>query len=136
MGKYTATTRGRTFRWNPDFSVGAFKHKDSFSDFYDGVWDSISEQFPWDWNDYGSVQKYSTYPVIGGIFSRRMNQLEYEENVRRQKDKARNLGYDIENVRYPIHSGIYGNYGGGYNGLEVTASVIGLYTDLMRWTKW
>lgn len=134
MGKYTMTTRGRSFKWKPDFSVGGFKGDMRHP--ADDMWDSLVSEFPWDWNDYGSVQKYSTYPVVGGIFSRRLTQLEYEENERRQKDKAKNLGYDFEDVTYPIHSGLYGNYGGGYNGLEVTASVIGLYSDLLRWTKW
>lgn len=88
------------------------------------------------WNDYGSVQKYSTDPVFGSMFSNRMKQLEYEENDRFQKDKARNLGYSLEDVRYPIRSGLYGNYAGSGNLFEATPSIIGLYSDLMRWTKW
>lgn len=134
MGKYTMTTRGRTFKWHPDTSVGGFKGNMSHP--LDDFWYSLVPEFPWDWDDYGSVQKYSTYPVVGGIFSRRLTQLEYDENERRQRDKAKNLGYSLEDVRYPIHSGLYGRYGGDGSYVEATSSVIGLYSDLMRWTKW
>lgn len=89
-----------------------------------------------DWNDYKSVQKYSTDPVFGDIFSNRMRQLEFEENERYQKDKARNLGYSLENVRYPIRAGLYGHFAGSGSLPEATPSIIGLYSDLMRWTKW
>lgn len=119
-----------TYAWEYDWT----NPQTYFNRLYKSTW--YPDRDDMDWNDYGSVQKYSTDPLFGNVFSRRMKQLEYEENERRQKDKARNLGYNFEDVTYPIHSGLYGNYGGGYSTLEATASVIGLYSDLMRWTKW
>lgn len=116
--------------WEDDWS----NPQTYFNRLYKSNW--YPDKADMDWNDYRSVQEYSTDPIFGTMFSNRMKQLEYEENERRQKDKARNLGYSFEDVRYPIHSGLYGNYAGGYSTLEATSSVIGLYSDLMRWTKW
>lgn len=85
------------------------------------------------WNDYQSVQKWSTAPFVEKIFTTRMTELENAENERYWNDKARNMGFSLDDVSYPIRSGLYGRAVGPGDYFEATESVIGLYDDLKRW---
>lgn len=85
-----------------------------------------------DWNDYGSVKKWSNQPFVGGFFNARKSELEDEENERYWEDKARVNGFDLDDIKYPIRAGLYGS-GISSGGFEATRSVIGLYDDLKRW---
>lgn len=132
MGKYSMTTRGRSFKWNPDFSVGGFKGNMRHP--LDDAWDSMD--FPWDWNNYESVLEWSTYPVIGGIFRSRASQLEYAENRRWLDDYKKNTGADYSNSKYPIRAGVYRGYASPYSAsLSATESIMSLYggTKLFKW---
>lgn len=92
------------------------------------------EDYPYmRWDDYRSVQKWSTAPFIGDYFKTRMTELENEENERYWNDKARNMGFSLDDVSYSIRSGLYGHAVGSGNYFEATQSVIGLYDDLLRW---
>lgn len=87
-----------------------------------------------DWNDYQSVDFYSTDPVFGRVFATRKKELENEENTRYWNDKARNMGFDLDDVSYPIRTGIYGSAVGPGSYFEASESVIGLFDSaLLKW---
>lgn len=80
------------------------------------------------WNNYGWLQRYSEYPVIGGYFRARMNTLAYEENQRYWDDWFRNTGVSRNSSRYPIRSGLYGHYSDGFlEGFEASEAIMKLY---------
>lgn len=86
-----------------------------------------------EWNNYQSVQKWSTAPFVGRYFKTRMVELENAENERFWNDKARNLGFSLDSMSYPIRSGRYGHAVGLGDYFEASQSVIGLYDDLRKW---
>lgn len=87
-----------------------------------------------DWDDYDQLQKWSSVPFIGGIFETRMKVLAYEENKKFWEDYARNTGFDIEDITYPIRTGLYGNYTGFGDYIEASTSVVNLFDrNLLKW---
>lgn len=85
-----------------------------------------------DSNDYQSLQDWSSDPLFGSYAKSKMSKLESEENERYWEDKAKRTGLNLEDVPYPIRSGLYGHYSGN-DTLAATDSVIHLYDDLRRW---
>lgn len=89
-----------------------------------------------DWNSYEDMMRYSSIPIIGGMYKARADYLEYQENLRWWQDYARNTGINLEDVRYPIRAGLYRGYRTGYEPyIEATESIIGLYggNNLRKW---
>ena len=85
------------------------------------------------WNNYGWLQQYSGYPIIGGYISQRMKTLEYEENQRYWNDYFRTTGIQRSSSRYPIRSGLYGHYSdGALEGFEASEAVMSLYS---KWSR-
>lgn len=137
MGKYTMSTARRRPKYNIQWDFGS-----SWNDKYSGMTHpadyfaekNIVPSLPWDWNDYRSMQEWSTKPIIGGIFDKRLKQMAYEENDRYWKDKASNYGFDLDDVSYPIRSGVYGTAVGTGDFLEASESVLGLFDrNLLKW---
>lgn len=83
------------------------------------------------WNDYGKLQKW---PLQFPWVKVRMQELAYDEQQREFSDRAKNMGFDIEDITYPIRSGVYGNYVGSANYFEASESVIDMFLpDLLKW---
>lgn len=89
-----------------------------------------------DYDSYEDMLKYSSIPIVGSFYKQRADYLEYKENLRYWEDLSRNMGFDLEDISYPIRSGLYRGYRSGFESVvSATESVIGLYggANLMRW---
>lgn len=89
-----------------------------------------------DYGDYGSMLSWSQVPFVGSFAARRAEQLRYEEQQRFNRDRAANLGIDLEDNPYPITAGLYAGVGSGNTPSSVGSSIIDMYHELDKLKRW